>query len=334
MVRCEKYATAGAAKKTELSFVLRHSGADASIKIAAETIPGEPKAASKRMVHMHKARLKAVLLAGLTALLSACSPFGVINAMVPRGGYHVRPGLAFGGDPRQKLDVYVPDKLSAPAPVLLFFYGGGWESGDRGGYKAFGQAFAARGIVTVVADYRLYPNVKFPAYVEDAAGALAYVHAHAQEYGGDPARIFVAGHSAGAYNAMMLASDPRYLKAVGGDLSWIRGVIGLAGPYDALPFTEQRYIDNFGGADNPATMPINHIDGPRPPMLLVTGTADTVVGPGNSDRMAAKLQATGNKVEVIKYPGVGHIGIILSLVPGFRGLTTLRDDITRFIQSH
>jgi acetyl esterase/lipase len=282
---------------------------------------------------MQRARLKAALLAGLTAILSACSPFSVINMMVPRGGYSVRQGIAYGSDPRQKLDVYVPDGLKAPAPVLLFFYGGAWESGERGGYKAFGQAFAARGIVTVVADYRLYPKVKFPAFVEDAAGALAYVHAHAGAYGGDPARVFVAGHSAGAYNAVMLASDPKYLKAVGGDFSWIRGAIGISGPYDALPFTEADYIDIFGAANNPDTMPINHIDGPRPPMLLVTGTADDVVGPGNSDRMAAKLEAHHSPAQVIQYPGVGHIGIILSLVPGFRGMTTLRGDITRFIRS-
>jgi acetyl esterase/lipase len=283
---------------------------------------------------MHRARFKAALLAGATAILSACSPFGIINLMVPRGGYSVRAGIAYGSDPRQKLDVYVPDGLKAPAPVLLFFYGGGWESGERGGYKALGQAFAARGIVTMVADYRLYPKVKFPAFVEDGASALAYVHAHAGAYGGDPGRLFIAGHSAGAYNAVMLASDPKYLKAVGGDFSWIRGVIGLAGPYDALPFREADYIDNFGGADIPGTMPIHHIDGPRPPMLLVTGTADDVVGPGNSDRMAVRLEAHGSRAQVIQYPGVGHIGIILSLVPGFRGMTTLRDDITRFIQSH
>ena len=283
-------------------------------------------------------KLKAMLFAGLaalgTALLSACSPIAAINLLVPREGYDVRAGLAYGPDPRHKLDVYVPQGLNGPAPVLLFFYGGAWSSGDRSQYLAFGQSFASKGIVTVVADYRLYPQVKYPAFAQDAARALAWVHAHAREHGGDAARIFVSGHSAGAFNAVMLASEPKFIESVGGRLDWIRGVIGIAGPYDFLPLTDPDYIDMFHGANNADSMPINHIDGKRPPMLLVTGTDDTTVRPGNSDRMAAKLKAHGNSAEVIKYPGVGHVGIILSLAPGFRGKTTLREDMVRFIQSH
>ena len=279
-----------------------------------------------------------MLFAGLaalgTALLSACSPIAAINLLVPREGYDVRAGLAYGPDPRHKLDVYVPQGLNGPAPVLLFFYGGAWSSGDRSQYLAFGQSFASKGIVTVVADYRLYPQVKYPAFAQDAARALAWVHAHAREHGGDPARIFVSGHSAGAYNAVMLASEPKFIESVGGRLDWIRGVIGIAGPYDFLPLTDPDYIDMFHGANNQDAMPVNHVDGKRPPMLLATGSDDGTVLPRNSDRMAAKLKAHGNSAEVIKYPGVGHVGIILSLAPGFRGKTTLREDMVRFIQSH
>ncbi|MES2473654.1 MAG: alpha/beta hydrolase [Pseudomonadota bacterium] len=280
-------------------------------------------------------KLKAMVFAALgAALLAACSPVTALNLLVPRGGYDAHTGLAYGPDPRQKLDVYVPHGLTGPAPVLLFFYGGSWSSGSRDQYLAFGQSFASKGIVTMVADYRLYPQVKYPAFAEDAARALAWVHAHAREHGGDPARIFVSGHSAGAYNAVMLASEPKFIEAAGGGLDWIRGVIGIAGPYDALPFTERQYIDMFHGANNADSMPINHVDGKRPPMLLATGTDDTTVRPGNSDRMAAKLKAHGNEAQVIQYPGVGHVGIILSLAPGFRGKTTLREDMLRFIQSH
>src|ERR1700733_14011266 len=144
------------------------------------------------MTQMHK--IKALFLAGATLLLSACSPFGVVNLLVPKSGYDVHRGLSYGEDPRQKLDIYVPQGLKGPAPVLLFFYGGGWQGGNRSDYLAFGQAFASAGIVTVVADYRLSPQVKFPAFVEDTAGALAWLHAHAPDYGGDSARIFVSGH--------------------------------------------------------------------------------------------------------------------------------------------
>jgi acetyl esterase/lipase len=279
-------------------------------------------------------KFKAFAGACVSALVSACSPFGAINLLVPRSGFTVHRALAFGADPRQKLDIYVPQGLKGPAPVLLFFYGGGWQGGNRSDYLAFGQAFASAGIVTVVADYRLYPQVKFPAFVEDAAGALAWLHGHAAGYGGDPARIFVSGHSAGAYNAVMLASEPKFLEARGGRLDWIRGVIGISGPYDFLPMSSPEYVDMFHGTNNTDSMPTYHVDGRRPPMLLMTGTADTTVDQGNTDRMAAKLEAFGSEVTVIRYPGTGHIGTILSLVPGFRGITSLRQDMIAFLQSH
>lgn len=278
-------------------------------------------------------RLAALFLA---ALLSACSPLTAINLLVPKSGYTVRRGLAYGSDPRQTLDVYIPDGLKAPAPMLLFFYGGSWQSGSRNDYAGFGQAFASKGIITLVADYRLYPQVKFPAFVEDGAQALAFAHGHAAEWGGDGKRLFVAGHSAGAYIAVMLGSDGRYLKQAGGDYSWVRCVIGVSGPYDFLPLKDPAYVAMFHGANNRAILPITYVDRDpaRPPMLLVTGTGDTTVDPGNSARMAAALRTKGTAVETRAYKGVGHIGILVSLLPPFRFYTPLRDDIVAFIQSH
>jgi acetyl esterase/lipase len=275
----------------------------------------------------------ALLAAGIAALLSACSPFGAVNLLVPRSGYMVHRGLAYGADPRQKLDVYVPQGLGGPAPVLLFFYGGAWQTGSRGDYLGFGQAFASAGIVTVVADYRLYPRVKYPAFVEDAAGALAWLHAHAGDYGGDPKRIFVSGHSAGAYNAVMLASEPKFIEARGGKLDWIRGAIGIAGPYDFLPMSDPEYVDMFHGRNNLDSMPVNHVTGLRPPMLLVAGNDDSTVYPRNTASMAARLRSAGSAVREIHYAGIGHVGIILSLVPGFRGTAHLRQDMLDFIHS-
>jgi acetyl esterase/lipase len=159
---------------------------------------------------------RAGLLAGLTALLAACSPSpALLNILVPKSGYHVVRDLAYGADPRQKLDVYVPDHPAGKAPVLLFFYGGSWQFGSRDQYRAFGQAFASLGIVTVVADYRLYPQVTYPAFVADGAMAAAWVHNHVAQYGGDPQRLFVSGHSAGGYIAVMLGAEPDYLKGRG-----------------------------------------------------------------------------------------------------------------------
>ena len=278
--------------------------------------------------------IKLIAATGLAALLSACHPIGLVDLLVPRSGYDVHRGLAYGQDPRQKLDIYVPQGLKAPAPVLLFFYGGAWQAGNRGDYRGFGQAFASAGIVTVVADYRLYPAVKYPAFVADAAAALVWLHAHAAEYSGDSARIFVSGHSAGAYNAVMLASEPAFIQARGGRLDWIRGVIGIAGPYDFLPMEEAAYIDMFHGRDNPDSMPVNHVNGKRPPMLLVTGDDDGTVYPRNTASMAAKLRAFSSSVREVHYPGTGHVGVLLSLVPGFRGATNLRQDMLDFIRTH
>lgn len=269
----------------------------------------------------------ALLLAGCDAAFSA------LRLAIPKTGYRIVPDQAYGADPRQKLDIYIPDGLAGPAPVLLFFYGGSWQSGRREDYFAFGQAFASQGIVTVVADYRLYPQVTYPAFVEDGAAALSFVHANIARHGGDASRIFVSGHSAGGYIAVMLGAEPAFVKAKGGSPDWIRGVIGIAGPYDFLPLREDSYIAIFHGRDNRDAMPVNHITGKRPPMLLAWGTGDGTVGAVNIDRMEAKLRSVGSPVETRRYPGVGHIGIILSLAHGFRGRTTLHQDMLDFIRN-
>ncbi len=285
---------------------------------------------------MPRRKFIASLLAASSALfLAGCeAAFSALKLMVPRTGYRVVEGLAYGTDPRQKLDIYVPDGLTAPAPVLLFFYGGAWSAGNRADYFAFGQAFASQGIVTVVADYRLYPQVTYPAFVEDGAAALAFVHATIARHGGDPARVFVSGHSAGGYIAAMLGAEPAFVQKAGGDMGWMRGVIGIAGPYDFLPLREESYIRIFHGANNRDAMPVNHVTGKRPPMLLAWGTGDGTVGRVNIDHMEAALKKHDSPVTVKLYPGASHIGIILSLAHGFRSRTTLHQDMLAFIRSH
>jgi acetyl esterase/lipase len=282
-----------------------------------------------------RTQIKVAVVAFIGLVLSACSPAAILNTLlVPNNGYSINRDIAYGADPRQKLDIYIPDHMTAAAPVLLFIYGGSWQMGSKDIYKFLGQAFASKGIVTVVADYRLYPQVKYPAFVQDSAMAFKFVHDNIATYGGDPKKIFLAGHSAGAYNVVMLDSDLHYLKDAGADPAWIRGVIGMAGPYDFLPLTDPKLIDMFGGDRVEATQPIHYIDGKRAPMLLAYGTDDDTVAPKNSINMAAKLRSFGSEVELKSYPGVGHIGIILSLAPGFRGNTTLRDDVTQFVMTH
>jgi len=278
-------------------------------------------------------KLWTLALAGLLGL-TACSPASLLNLTVPRAGYAVERNFAYGSDARQKLDLYIPDHLAANAPVILFFYGGSWDSGNKDYYRGFGQAFANEGIVVAVADYRLYPQVRYPAFLEDGAHAFAWVHANVARFGGDPARIFLAGHSAGAYIAVMLAADEDYVRKAGADPAWIRGVIGIAGPYNFLPLHSKDLIAIFGGANRPDTQPINYIDGKRPPMLLAAGTDDTTVLPRNTTQLAERLKSFASPVEVLSYPGIGHIGIILSLAPGLRWMTTLRQDIVKFVKAH
>jgi acetyl esterase/lipase len=269
--------------------------------------------------------LRRLLYSGAVAL---------VDALVPRAGYGVRKDIAYGTGERQKLDIYTPEGLAAPAPMLLFFHGGSWQFGDKNQYRALGQAFASRGIVTAVANYRLFPPHGFPRFVEDGAQAFKYACDRAREWGADPGRIFLCGHSAGAHIVTMLGVNGAYLRAAGADPLAPRRIIGIAGPYDFLPLKDSVLIELFGGDNVRETQPVNFIDGKCAPMLLAHGGGDKTVFPGNSKRLAKKLWAAGSEAEVKFYPGAGHIGILLSLAPGFRGNTTLRDDITAFIAAH
>ena len=266
--------------------------------------------------------------------VGGCSPLTAFNTLAPvdSGGSAAKTDLAYGRHSRQKLDVYVPSKQSAAAPVVVVIYGGSWNSGNKNDYAFLGKALSSRGFVAVIADYRLVPEIRFPAFLEDTAEAVAWARTNARQFGGDPDRLYLLGHSAGAYNAVMVALDGQYLRAFGADPSQIRGVIGLAGPYDFLPLDAQSTIAAFGQAsDLSKTQPINFVSRNAPAMLLATGDADTTVYPRNTVSLAGKLKAAGASVTVRHYPGVGHIGIMLALSLPLRGTAPVLDDITKFI---
>ena len=272
--------------------------------------------------------------------MAACTPAGLLNGISrlagDGGGRAAVRGLSFGSDPRQKLDVYVPAKSVAGArlPVVVFFYGGGWIDGARGDYGFAARAFAARGYVVIVPDYRLVPNVHFPAFIEDGALAVKWARDHATDYGGDPGRIAVSGHSAGAYIGAMLALDRHYLNDVGVDPKTIRAAALLSGPYDFYPFTDVRSRDALGQWPRPAeTQPISFARADAPPMLLMHGTVDPVVRPYNSERLAAKLKSLGAPVELRLYAGKSHVDTIKSLSPAFRGSTPALADAIAFLDT-
>jgi len=283
---------------------------------------------------------RAALLSSLSgAALFGCSPVGLLNGASKLAGDPARlaaAGVAFGEDPRLRLDVWAPrERGGGPYPVVVFFYGGGWDSGSRTDYGFVGRAFAARGFVTIVPDYRLVPNVRFPTFVEDAAKAVRWTRDHVAQFGGDASRINLSGHSAGAYIAAMLALDPHYLRDAGVDPAAIRAAALLSGPYDFYPFTEQRGRAAFGAWPRPGeTQPVNFARAGAPPMLLMHGTADTVVRPGNSRRLAAALAKAGAPVELKLYPGKSHIDTIKSLSPLFRGTTSALTDSIAFFNAH
>ena len=279
------------------------------------------------------ARRLAVAL--LLAAAGGCSRFDLLNATVPPFGYARTNGVAYGPLPEHKLDVYRP---SCPEPgrgVVVFLYGGDWQNGRRGDYAFAGQALASRGFVAVLPDYRKYPAVTFPAFVDDAALAVRWAHDHAADYGGDPRRLFLMGHSAGAHIAALLTLDAYYLAAVGLDRSAVRGTAGLSGPYDFVPPVDDRGAFNMARSDihpDPAIEPAHFARGDAPPMLLQQGEQDDVVNPNNATKLAAALRAVGGRVTVIRYPDRGHAGVVLSLAWAFRWLDPVLDDAARFFR--
>jgi acetyl esterase/lipase len=258
-------------------------------------------------------------------------PLGSFNALMPKdwGSRRVAEGLAYGTGERLKLDVYAPRSAAgSPRPVIVFFYGGSWNSGRRQGYAFAARALAARGFVVIVPDYTLVPEARYPAFLSDCAAAVRWARRHAGGYGGDGERIVLTGHSAGAYNAAMLALDPKLL---GEDRAAVRGFAGLAGPYDFLPLDDDSTIAAFGAWPRPAeTQPIAYAAPGAPAALLLHGDADTRVKPRHSRKLSELLREAGGEVRLKLYPGVGHIGIVTLLAVPFRHQAPVLDDVAAF----
>jgi len=270
----------------------------------------------------------AALSATLFCLAVAASPAAAQGA---QSGTTVSRSIPYAGDARNTLDVYRPANARR-APVIVFLYGGSWQGGGKGTYGFLARALARKGYVTVVPDYRVYPAVRFPRFLEDNAKAVRWARDNAAKFGGDPNTIYLMGHSAGAYNAAMLALDGRWLRAVGLSPRRISGLIGLAGPYDFLPLKDRKLAAIFGGDNRPETQPINYVTRGAPPALLATGSFDTTVEPANSTRLAERLRASGNDVTLRRYPAVGHVAILGGFGTPLQPLIPVLDDIDRFIR--
>ena len=272
------------------------------------------------------------LLAMLPALLTACSAADILNATVPSDTYQGTQSLPYGPDARQRVDVYQPKTSGKPAPMIVFFYGGSWSSGARADYRFVGEALASQGIVTVVADYRLSPQVRYPVFVQDSALAMRWAVDHAPQYGVDPARIFVMGHSAGAYNAAMIALDKRWLEAVGLSPVRLAGWIGLAGPYDFLPIGDPKTQVAFEWPGTPPdSQPMFHASSASPPALLLAPTEDSAVDPQRSTvAMAQRLKSSGVPVETELFDAVSHVTLLASMASVLRSRAPVLARVARF----
>ena len=266
--------------------------------------------------------------ASLAGLLGGCSPAGLLNVTVSRQGFTREADIAYGPDPRQRLDLYRPDKPRADGKTVIFFYGGSWDTGSKNDYLFVAQALTAYGYTVVIPDYRLYPAVRFPAFVDDGARAMRWT---ADRVGAD--KVFVMGHSAGAHIALLLAANTPYLAAVGVDRMKLKGAIGLAGPYDFLPLKSAKLIEIFGGANNPQIEAITFAKAPLPPALLIHGTADTTVYPRNSTNLAAAWRAAGAAVELKLYPEVGHIDVVAAFSGLLSGRAPTRTDVATWLDA-
>jgi acetyl esterase/lipase len=269
-------------------------------------------------------------------LLHFCSPTPALNALAPRDGLTLTGDIAYADGPRNTLDVYAPRPAATPAPVLVFFYGGGWSSGAKAMYRFVGAAMAARGMLVVIPDYRLHPEVSFPAFMDDMVAAVAWAHANAAKFGGDPHRLFLMGHSAGGQIAALLALDAGYLRSAA--LSPERdvcGVIGLSAPYDYLPLDSADAYAIFGPeAGWPRFEPISHVSARAPPMLLLAGRGDRTIDPESTTRFAARLRATGAMVRDELYPDVGHRTLIAAFGRPLVFLAPAREATLRFVEAH
>lgn len=270
--------------------------------------------------------------AAVLTLLTACAGQQLLNAFTPQRGLEKAINLSYGDNLRQRLDIYTPENAS-DAPVVVFFYGGSWRDGSKDLYEFVAQAMTSRGFVAVVPDYRLYPEVRFPAFVEDAASAVAHTREIVHRYGGDPDKLFVMGHSAGAHIAAMLATDGRYLEAVGGSREWLRGLIGLSGPYDFTPIKDPKIRAVFGPeSEHEKAQPVNYVDAGVPPTLLLHGEDDDVVFANNSRDLAQRIAEEGGRPTLVVYPKMSHQKMIAVFGAPLRGLSDAVDKVASFIR--
>lgn len=297
-----------------------------------------------KLVSSYSITIKLSLIFCFSLCLLGCSRIALTVVNIPSylADYSIVEDIEFSAQKKLLLDVYIPAENTnaehkdfenkEKAPVLVFFYGGRWTSGDKADYRFVADRFVKKGYVVVVPNYRKYPSVKFPAFVEDGAEALAWVYKNIGSYEGDPKRIFVSGHSAGAHIGALLTVDERYLEQHNIPSSVIRGFAGLAGPYSFVP-DEEDTMDMFGPEEKYSQMQAtSFIGGREPPMLLLHGEEDTVVKMYNLQRLKKEIVRKNGRVATHVYPDMDHVDIVSSLSWVYAETVTVASDIDAFFK--
>ena len=281
-------------------------------------------------------RFSSLLLASI--VLRTRPSVDALNASIDISGLRIERDIAYASGAMGAMDVYRPAWHPARSgagklPLLVFIHGGAWKSGGRSEYHFLGATLARAGVVVAIPDYRKTPDAFFPDFLEDNAQAVAFARAHAAEWGADPARLFLAGHSAGGYNALMLGLDPRYLAAHGMRLSDLAGVIGISAPADFLPSIDIDVIAAFGATPDPQLIqPIAYASANAPPILLMHGERDDIVGLHNAISLVRHMQHAGGKVRLRRFRWLGHLSIMAAIAPIFSWMAPVAREIRDFIR--
>ncbi|MEM7195826.1 MAG: alpha/beta hydrolase [Pseudomonadota bacterium] len=282
-------------------------------------------------------RSRVLIALSVCVLTVSCSPLGVLNTVVPKDGNTERvvKDVNYGGLPRQSLDVYVPRDAQADTPVVMFIYGGSWRSGRKADYAFVGHALNARGFIVVIPDYRLVPDIRYPDFLHDGVLALQWIKENIGRFGGQVDAVHLAGHSAGAYNAVMISIVDSWSPELKLDPPDVASVVALAGPYDFLPIRFASTRAAFKGVkDLESTQPVNLISSNSPPLLLLTGADDELVSPQHSKSLFDAGVAKGAEIDLKTYPEIGHVKLLLALSRAGRKFAPVLNDMDRFFRQH
>jgi acetyl esterase/lipase len=278
--------------------------------------------------------LRFISLVFMGSLISCTSSeLFLVNNLVRLDDYKVIKNLKYGTNQANLLDLYRPAQPSKNFASIVFYYGGCWggcETLPKEDYAFIAQTLTTLGYAVIIPNYRHYPEVKFDSMMTDTAEAFEWSHTHISEYGGDPNRIFIMGHSAGAHLGAMLALNENYLKKP--TYQALKGFVGLAGPYDFLPLTADYQKAIFGPEQSyPASQPINFVTGTEPPLLLLFGKDDVTVKPVNIASLKMRAKQAGGCVESHEYKNLDHLEILGALSFPLKNSEQVLPDIARFL---